>query len=541
MVDIKTNVLYFGDNLQILRNRDYFPDGSVDLIYLDPPFNSRADYNVLFREPTGERSAAQIKAFSDTWHWDDVAISTYADIQGTAPENVRQAIKALHQFIHGNDVMAYLVMMTARLVELHRVLKNTGSLYLHCDPAASHYLKVILDTIFGPRNFRNEVVWKRSYPHGNISRKFGAIHDVLFFYVKSGDAKWNQPAIEHDHSDPKVQKQYSRWDPVRKDWWQPTSLLNPNPNRPNLTYEFHGHTKVWRWTKEKMLEAEAAGLIHVPGGGGIPRFKRYLSEQRGRLVQDVWTDIVFTSRREDLGYETQKPLALLERIIAASSNEGAVVLDPFCGCGTAVVAAQKLDRRWIGIDVTNLAIAVMCKRLEDGFPGIKYEVIGEPTTLSEARALAEREPDGRYQFQYWAVRLVGAQPRDPTRKKGADKGVDGLIAVHHDNRGKVVQVVVQVKSGQVHASDIRDLKGTSSSDRLGVFITLERSTQPMIAEARSAGLYHNELMDRDYPRIQILSIEELLGGKQPLLPPRVVGQRAPLIGQVVPQGKMQVE
>jgi len=245
--------------------------------------------------------------------------------------------------------------------------------------------------------------------------------------------------------------------------------------------------------------------------------------------------------KERLGYETQKPQALLERIIQASSSEGDVVLDPFCGCGTAVVAAQKLGRRWIGIDITSLAIAVMCKRLEDGFPGIKYEVIGEPTTVSEARALAEREPDGRYQFQYWAIRLVGAQPRDPDRKRGADAGVDGLIAVHHDNRGKVIQVVVQVKSGQVHASHIRDLKGTAGSDRLGVFICLERPTDPMIAEARSAGLYHNGLMDRDYPRIQILTIEELLAGKQPLLPPRVVGQRAPLIGQVVPQGKMPVE
>jgi len=454
MSEIKTNVLYFGDNLEILRNRDYFPPASVDLVYLDPPFNSRADYNVLFREPTGERSAAQIKAFSDTWHWDTAAERTYQDIINNAPLKVSKAIEALREFIGSNDVMAYLVMMTARLVELHRVLKETGSLYLHCDPTASHYLKVVLDTIFGPRNFRNEIVWRRSNAHNKLSRQYGPIHDILLFYSRSERMVFHPPRRAHLR---RYVEQVFRYEDERGryrvneltgsgtrtgDSGKPWKGYNPTSRGRHwaVSAKLLGDETADLTTQEMLDILDTTGLvIHPRNPDGLPRYKQYLEEGDGVLLQDVWAyqpysqgtlqgtdegideDVKWLEAGEErLGYQTQKPMGLLERITLTSSNEGDVVLDPFCGCGTAVVAAQKLGRRWIGIDITHLAITVMRNRLKDSF-GLEapkhYAVIGEPTDLAGARALARQD---RYQFQWWALSLVGAQPRDPDRKRGAD-------------------------------------------------------------------------------------------------------------------------
>jgi site-specific DNA-methyltransferase (adenine-specific) len=518
---LETNVLYYGDNLDVLRK--HIPDESIDLIYLDPPFNSNRSYNVLFKESSGAGSEAQIEAFGDTWHWGRHAQEAYEELMVSPHQSVARILRAMMEGLGHNDVTAYLTMMAIRLVELHRKLKPTGSMYLHCDPTAGDYLKVLMDAVFGPRNFRNQIVWKRSHPHGNISRKFGSIHDLLLFYVRdSAKAKWNQPAIRHQSSDPKILKQYNRWDDERQDWWQPTSLLNPNPDRPNLTYEFHGHTKVWRWTPERMRGMELQGLIYVPADGGIPRLKRYLSEQRGMLLQDIWNDIEPVTGEEALGYETQKPVELLERVVSACTDEGDIVLDPFCGCGTAVHAAEKLGRKWIGIDITHLAISLIRRRMQDAFPGIAINVIGEPVDLGGARELAARD---KYQFQWWVLDRIGAQPVSG-KKKGADKGIDGVIPFYESQQTDFKRVLVSVKGGEkVGPSMMRDLRGVIEREKepIGVFVTLARPSADMTKEAAGAGFYQNDFWKKKYPRIQILTVEQILKGKLPDMPP----QRSP--------------
>jgi len=532
---LKTNVLYYGDNLEILRK--YIPDNSIDLIYLDPPFNSKKDYNILFKENGGVESEAQIKAFTDTWHWTQTAENTYHDIVTNGPLKVGQLIGALHDAIGQNDVMAYLVMMTTRLIELHRVLKLTGALYLHCDPTASHYLKLVLDQIFGPANFRNEIVWRRSQTRSSISRIFKRAHDVIFVYSKAPDYYFQ---IQYKGLSETSLKLYSKKDD--KGLYQPVPLLVSGKRKgdtgkpwrgidPNLQGKGGCH---WITIPSKLDEYDRKGLIEWPiKAGGLPRLKYYLEDNKGVPVTDFWDDIdlIQSSSNEALGYETQKPLALLERIIKASSNEGDVVLDPFCGCGTALIAAQKLNRRWIGIDITHLAITLMRNRLRDSFPGIQFEVIGEPVDLASAKALARQD---RYQFQWWALGLIKARPLGD-KKKGADKGIDGLIQFIDDPSGKAKRAVVQVKSGHVGVNAVRELKAVAAHDALGIFITLEPPTGPMQTEAISAEFYHSPGWDKDYPKIQILTIEELLHGKTVDMPPQtqtnVTFAKAPKVSQ----------
>jgi len=517
MDELKTNVLYYGDNLEILRK--YIPDNSIDLIYLDPPFSSKKDYNIIFKEVTGERSEAQIKAFTDTWHWTQKAEDTYHDIVINSPIKVGKLIGALHDAIGGNDVMAYLVMMTARLIELHRVLKPTGSLYLHCDPTASHYLKLVLDQIFGPANFRNEIVWKRTAAHSS-SKRYGPIHQIIFFYTKSDKYVWNKLYGAYDES--YIDNFYRN---VDKDGrrYQLIDLSAPGDRTGTKAhYEWNGRFppvgRHWAFTQDVMERLETEGKI-IYTKQGTPRLKQFLDQMPGVVQQDLWTDIkpISSQASERLGYETQKPLGLLERIIKASSNEGDVVLDPFCGCGTALVAAHKLNRRWLGIDITHLAVALMQHRLYHSF-GIQAEVIGVPKDLAGAKALALQKPDGRYQFQYWALGLIGARPLGE-KKKGADEGIDGVIHFIDDPSGKVSRVVVQVKSGHVGVNAVRELKAVAANDAIGVFITLEPPTGPMKGEAVSADYYHAPLWEQDYPKIQILTIEGLLEGKTVDIPP----------------------
>jgi len=518
MDTLKTNVLYYGDNLEILRK--YIPDNSIDLVYLDPPFNSRRDYNILFKEVGGVESEAQIEAFTDTWHWTQTAENTYHDIVTNGPLKVGQLIGALHDAIGQNDVMAYLVMMATRLIELHRVLKLTGSLYLHCDPTASHYLKLVLDQIFGPANFRNEIVWKRSSAHSDIgqgAKHMGRLHDIIFFYTKSDDYTCNMEFLAYNeqytsafyrHIEPNTGRRYTLGDIAG-----PGGAAKGNPY-----YEFLGVTRYWRYSKERMQELYEQGRIVQAKPGAVPRYKRYLDEMSGLPLQDIWDDIqpVASQAKERQGYQTQKPLPLLERIINYSTNEGDVVLDPFCGCGTALVAAQKLNRRWIGIDITHLAITLMRNRLRDSFPGIQFEVIGEPADLASAKALARQD---RYQFQWWALGLIKARPLGE-KKKGTDKGIDGVIQFIDDPSGKPKRAMVQVKSGHVAVNAIRELKAVAAKDALGIFVTLEPPTAPMQTEAISAGFYHSPGWNKDYPKIQILTIEELLHGKAVDMPPQ---------------------
>ncbi len=516
---MKTNVLYYGDNLEILKNREYFPDECVDLIYLDPPFNSKKDYNILFKENRGVESEAQIKAFTDSWHWTQAAQDTYQDIVVNGPTKVGTLIGALNETLGHNDVMAYLVMMTARLIELHRVLKPTGSLYLHCDPVASHYLKLVLDQIFSPVNFRNEIIWKRSSAHSDIgqgAKHMGRLHDIIFFYSKSDEFTCNMEFLPYDEE--YTSNFYRHIEPGTGRKYTLDNIAGPmGAAKGNPYYEFLGVTRYWRYSKERMQKLFEQGRIVQSKPGAVPRYKRYLDEMQGVPLQDIWDDLqpIGAQAKERLGYPTQKPQALLERIINYSSNEGDIVLDPFCGCGTAVVAAQKLGRKWIGIDVTHLAINLMRVRLKDSF-NIKAEVIGEPADLAGAKELAS-QPD-KYQFQWWALGLIGARPAGE-KKKGADKGIDGVISFLDDPTDKPKRAIVQVKSGHVHVKDIRELITVASKEAMGIFITLEEPTKDMKVEAVAAGCYHSPIWNKDYPRIQILTIEELLHGKNLDMPP----------------------
>jgi site-specific DNA-methyltransferase (adenine-specific) len=518
------NTLYYGDNLSILR--EYIADGSVDLVYLDPPFNSSRSYNVLFKDEKGVESESQITAFEDTWHWGPEAEATYVALVSDAPESVSQLIGALRSFVGTkSQMMAYLVMMTARLVELHRVLKTTGSLYLHCDPTASHYLKVILDTIFSPKNYRNEIVWKRTSSHNDVRRKFADVSDTILFYSKTEQHSFNVQYVPHTEA--YIERDYRFVDEHGRRYRR-SDLRSPNP-RPNLMYDYKGykpHPNGWAVSPERMEQLDAEGRLEFPRTpDGRILLRRFLDEMPGTNLGNVWTDIgpVNVRAAEKLGYPTQKPLALLERIISASSNPGDVVLDPFCGCGTSIAAAHKLGRQWIGIDITHLSIALQKYRMEQMFPGITFKVIGEPEDLGAARQLAS---DDRYQFQWWALSLIRARPLggeagSKTGKKGSDRGIDGVITFIDDATGKPKRVLVQVKSGHVKSGDVRDLRGTVEREgaAIGVFITLEPPSREMTTEAASAGLYESSGWGKLYAKIQILTIAELLRGAEVRMPP----------------------
>ncbi len=506
------NHLYYGDNLGVLRT-EIAPE-SVDLIYLDPPFNSDASYNVLFRSPEGSKSEAQIEAFDDTWHWGDDAEFYFNEVLESGNTNAAEMLRSMRSFLGENDMMAYLAMMAIRLIELRRVLKPAGSLYLHCDPTASHYLKVLLDAVFGGQNFLNEISWQRSQPKSHATINFSNCRDVILRYGRGDKPVFNK--VYGDYNPDYIKNFYKYTDEDGRRY-RLGDLVNPNRNRPNLTYEFLGITRVWRWTKERMERTYREGLVVQTKPGSVPQFKRYLDEMPGQPITDDWNDIehLHGSNKERLGYPTQKPLALLERIIKVSSNEGDVVLDPFCGCGTAIHAAEKLNRQWIGIDITHLAISLIEKRLKDAFPEIKYDVYGTPKDLGGAQALASR-PD-KYQFEWWAVSLVNAQPWGG-KKKGADGGIDGVIYFTGKD-GKTEKAVVQVKGGKnVGVAMIRNLVGVLKREKapIGVFLTLAKPTREMIKEAASAGIY--DAYGIKCPCVQILTIKELLDGQMPKIP-----------------------
>jgi site-specific DNA-methyltransferase (adenine-specific) len=513
------NKLYFGDNLAILR--EHVQDETVDLVYLDPPFNSAANYNVLFQETSGAQSAAQITAFEDTWHWTQDAENAFHDLVTTAPERVVTIMQALRSFLGTSDMMAYITMLAPRLLELHRVLKPTGSLYLHCDPTASHYIKILLDAIFSPLQYRNEIVWKRTSGHNDARRRFGDQSDTILFYAKDSDHTFNTTFAPYTQK--YIQSHYSNVDEKGRRFTT-RDLRSPSP-RLNLTYDYKGykpHANGWSVSLAKMKELDAAGLLYFPEAkDGRIRLKRYLDEMPGMPIGNVWEDIppINSQAQERLGYPTQKPEALLERIIKASSNEGDIVLDPFCGCGTSISVAERLHRHWIGIDITHIAISLIKSRLHDTFKSelATYEVTGDPKDLTSAEALALQD---RYQFQWWAVGLVEGRPAQD-KKKGKDTGIDGYIYFFDDNSGQAKKIILQVKSGNVKSGDIRDLKGVLEREKaqIGAFITLKPSTKDMRTEAVSAGYYEPQISTSSkYPKLQILTIEELLNGAKLLYP-----------------------
>ena len=521
-----TNTLYYGDNLEVLRR--YVDDESVDLIYLDPPFNSNATYNVLFKEQTGQRSPAQIKAFTDSWEWTQESERSFEQdiiLNPSVPPAVKDMIGAFRDFIGRNAMMAYLVMMTPRLVELQRILKPSGSIYLHCDPTASHYLKAVMDTVFGKDRFLSEIIWKRTSAHAS-SRRPGAVHDTILLYSKSDTHTWNRQYQPYDEA--YLQTFFEMRDEDGRRWKRTDLTGAGTTQRGESGRDWRGidvtsKGRHWAYTHAELDRLDADGLIHWPNRpGGMPRLKQYADEMPGVALQDIWTDIrpIHNLSNERLGYPTQKPEALLERIILASSNEGDVVLDPFCGCGTAIAAAQRLNRKWLGIDITHLAVALMKHRLKTGF-GISqdedYSVIGEPVDVGSARALAEQD---RYQFQFWALSLLGARPQQYDHR-GADRGIDGILHFINGPRRSTHRAIIQVKSGRVSVAHIRDLVGTVERENaaIGLFITLENPTRAMTSEAVSAGFYHSELWQRDYPKIQIRTVQDLLNHNEFDLPP----------------------
>lgn len=468
----RQNALYYGDNLDILRR--YVKDEPVDLVYLDPPFNSNQDYNVLFEEQDGSRAPAQIKAFEDTWRWDRSAAQAYQEIVETGPERVSKAMQGLRSFLGENDMMAYLAMMTPRLVELRRILKPTGSIYLHCDPTASHYLKMLMDAVFAPVNCRREIIWRSGWASGFKTKVANWVrnHDVLLYYVKDRKAGFT----------------------FNKD----------------LAYRPHEEGYKRR------------------GGGGNPK---------GVALDDVWDEVALYSpwiksfSKEKLGYMTQKPQALLERIISVCSKEGDLILDPFCGCGTTIAAAQNLGRRWIGIDVTHLAIGLIKHRLLASLGLVykeHYKVVGEPVSLSDAQTLTESDP---YQFQEWALGLVGA--RRAEQKKGADRGIDGRLLFHDEGLGgNTKQIILSVKSGHATVQHMRDLRGVLERENaeIGALICMEEPTKPMRTEAAGAGFYVSPFSKTRHARLQILTIAELLDGRRLDCPPlNVTLKRAPQV------------
>jgi site-specific DNA-methyltransferase (adenine-specific) len=519
-----TNILYYGDNLKILRD---IPANSIDLVYLDPPFNSNASYNVLFKEPTGKSSDAQITAFEDTWHWGNESELTLLDINNSKliSPKTKDLMNLLTSFLGRNDMMAYLAMMCPRLAELKRVLKDEGAIFLHCDATASHYLKTLMDAIFGINNFRNDIIWNRSLnPKGSqhAARTFSVFTDNILFYSKTDKFILHLDQVQPQLLPHELEIKYDRTDDIGSYTDGPVLRSKSMGDRPNLVYEYKGYTpdsSGWRLEKGKLEELDRQGNLGW-SATGKPFRKLRPESDKGSHIGNLWNDISLLNpqAKERLGYPTQKPEALLERIIQSSSNDGDIVLDPFCGCGTAIVAAQKLSRKWIGIDITHLAIGVMKWRLAKMFPGIKYSVKGEPVDLESARKLAN---DNKYEFQWWAVSKIGGQPYGD-KKKGADTGIDGYLYFtdYSTDKDKVKKAIISVKAGgQVHSSMIRDLGHVIDREKadFGIFITLEKPTEPMVKESATKGFY-NAQSGHPYPRIQILTIEGILHGDKPNIP-----------------------
>lgn len=510
------NVLYYGDNLDIMRR--YLADGSVDLEYLDPPFNSNATYNVLFAERNGAKAAAQIKAFEDTWTWDETAAKLYQETVERGGQ-VSRALQAFRGLLGDSNMMAYLTNMAPRLVELHRILKPTGSIYLHCDPTASHYLKVLMDAVFGAQNFRSQIVWRRKGGSAlKGMRTFSTATDLLLFYSRGEQYTFDTVYMPLDED--YIKSNFTRVDEHGRRF-QATVMRSPNP-RPNLMYDYKGYKTPpngWAVSREKMEQLDKEGRLYFPEDHSKQIYKKiFLDEYPGQPANNLWTDIPTLKGQspELLGYPTQKPEALLARIIAASCPEGGTVLDPFAGCGTSVVAAQRAGHPWIGIDITHLAINLVKLRLRDIFgDSVQYKVIGEPTTVADAQDLADQDP---YQFQWWALGLVGARPTE--QKKGSDKGIDGRLYFHDEPGGKTKQIIFSVKAGHnLGVAYVHELRGVIEREgaQIGVLITMYDPTKPMRTDVASAGFYISPW--GKHPRLQILTVGELLAGKKIDMPP----------------------
>ncbi|MEY3220535.1 MAG: hypothetical protein RIT27_1892 [Pseudomonadota bacterium] len=558
------NKIYYGDNLEVLRK--YIKDESVDLCYIDPPFNSKRNYNQIYNN-IGKEDKAQAQAFIDTWEWDNQAIKGLVEIKenynGVFTRQSINLISGLEKVLEKGSLLAYLISMTLRIAEIQRILKETGSFYLHCDPTASHYLKLVCDAIFCAKGgeFRNEIIWKRTSSH-NSAKRWGSIHDVILYYTKSNQPTWNRVLQNLDES--YVASFYKNID--EKGRYRLSDLTGAsittagdsgkewrgiNPTTKGRHWALPALRSLPNWciipenyetlsTQERLEILNEQGLIFFPKKKeGVPSFKRYLLEKSGVAVQDIINDInpLSAVSAEKLGYPTQKPEALLERIIKASSNEGDVVLDAYCGCGTTVAVAEKLQRNWIGIDITYQSVSLILKRLEDNFgrdftkdvvdPETKaikipasLELNGAPQDFESAEALAMREDDRlRKEFEKWVVLTYSKNRAIINEKKDGDKGIDGIAyIVDRGENGELEnrEVLFSVKSNEtLTPAVIRELNGTVEREKAACGILLTLYPMPnLVKDCKQYGYYQNKLMGNDYPKIQVISVEEILRGKR---------------------------
>ena len=513
------NKLYYGDNLEVLRK--YIKDESIDLCYIDPPFNSKRNYNQIYNN-LGKEDQAQAQAFVDTWTWDNHANEALEEIQsnyqGKFTSQTIDLIDGLTKVLGKGSLLAYLVSMTLRIVEIHRVLKSTGSFYLHCDPTASHYLKIVLDTVFCSQggDYIAEITWERTSAHSD-SKTFANTTDVIFLYSKR-ILMFNQQF--KPYSEEYLKKYYKHQD--GKGRFLDRDLTAGGLSGGGYNYDWKGIKKLWRCPIETMQKYEEQNKLYYTRNG-TPRLKQYLEEMPGVPLTNLWNDIppINSQASERLGYPTQKLEALLERIIKASSNKGDIILDAYCGCGTTIAVAERLERNWIGIDITYQSISLMLKRLEDSFGKNvldKIELNGIPKDIESAKALATKPDDRtRKEFEKWAVLTYSNNRAVINDKKGADKGVDAIAYFQgdKDNREKII---FQVKSGNVKSGDIRDLQGTMTLQgaALGIFITLKPPSKDMIQTAKSAGIYRGRYMSQSVDKIEIVTVQEILEQKKRL-------------------------
>lgn len=518
---ITTNHLFYGDNLTIMK---HMPAACVDLIYLDPPFNSQRNYNLIYKKLTGQPVPEQEEAFCDAWEMDPEKEAMARAMPGMLEEygvnpDVAAFWKAWVDALRHTQprLLAYLIYMSYRLFEMRRVLKSTGSIYLHCDPNASHYIKVIMDGVFGHNNFRNEIIWKRSHAH-NSAKRWGPIHDVVLFYTKSDKYTWNRMYQPYDES--YVEQFFKFEDKTGRGKFWPGDITgagtrNGPSGEPWRGYDVRAMGRHWAYSPEELERLDKEKRIYwPPTKGAMPKLKRYLAEAKGIPAQDVVLDVSSLQRMssayvESLGYPTQKPLALLQRIIEASSNKGEVVFDPFAGCGTAVYAANMLGRKWIGCDIAILSVKLVRDVLEKKYglrEGTEYEIGGVPLSVEGAIDLFTRDPR---QFQHWAVELAGGFS---STKHSGDRGIDGRI--HYDTKLGLRNMVISVKGGKLTPAFIRELRGVlerESDTEMAGFICLQPPTPGMLREVSDAGMY--TLDGRDYRRLQIRTIEEMLAGR----------------------------
>jgi DNA modification methylase len=553
--------LFYGDNLDVMRNK--IQSESIDLCYIDPPFNSKRNYNQIYNN-VGKEDQAQSQAFIDTWSWDERANTGFEEIITNAGARFSvqtiELIKGLRAVLGSGGLLAYLISITLRIVEIQRVLKRTGAFYLHCDPTASHYLKLVLDSVFcsagAGGDFKNEIVWRRTGAHG-ARRRFGPIHDIIFFYTKDAKSYFHK-SLKRPYMRGHVESRYTkdergyqftsggniltgsgiRYGESGKSWrgFDPTAKNRHWAIPSDLAQQIEDEEFSRLGVLAKLDRLLEEGLIEVIPGQAWPQPVRYLNvATAGNSIQDIWAyqpyteDTVFGSNKgidadvawlgptdpERLGYETQKPEGLLERIVESSCPEGGMVLDAYCGCGTSVFVAEKLGRSWVGIDITYQSISIVLERLEDKFGKSAVDPIvldGIPRDMESANALAHKKDDRvRKEFEKWAVLTYTNNRAIVNTKKGADEGIDGTV-YFLTSKTESAKMIFQVKSGGVNRKDIAALRGDMEREKapIATLITLEEPTASMKNEARGAGLYTHELTGNAYNRIQIVTVRAII-------------------------------